>query len=440
MKRVLMLGAGFVSKPIFRYLRKQKDIFIKVADKEAHQAELLVNNRKEATFTELHIEDDENLNRLVKEADLVVSLVPYNYHARVAKFCLLNKKHMVTTSYVSPEMRQLDGQAKKAGLLFLNEIGLDPGIDHMSAMKIIHNAEKSGGKIKDFYSYCGGLPSPMDNNNPFGYKFSWSPKGVLKAGKNSAVYLKEGKEIKVSSKALFTHNWLININKLGKLETYANRDSIKYIDIYGLKDINTIFRGTLRNVGWCETMFNMVKLGLINSTPLYLKCNKTFKNFISCLMGSDSNINIKRKTADYLNIDVESTAIKNMEWLGLFENNKLPRKLRAPIDIMTRVMLKKMAYKKGEQDMVVLHHDFIIEYSDKKEQVTSTLVNLGRKNGNSAMSRTVSLPAAIAVKNILQGKIKEKGVKIPISSSIYNPVLTELEDLGIKFKEKSTII
>ncbi|MEO0115444.1 MAG: saccharopine dehydrogenase C-terminal domain-containing protein, partial [candidate division WOR-3 bacterium] len=244
-KKILVLGAGLVARPLVDYLLKQSDFFVTVASRTASKAEKLIASHPRGKALEVNVSEPTVLANLIVETDLVISLVPYTFHPIVAQACIQYKKPMITTSYVGDAMRSLDQEAKAAGIIILNEIGLDPGIDHMSAMKIIHRVKNRGGRVISFYSYCGGLPAPEANNNPFGYKFSWSPKGVLLAGKNSARYLKDGKEIFIPGPELFSHYWVVEIEGLGKFEAYPNRDSLPYIELYGLVGISSMCRGTL---------------------------------------------------------------------------------------------------------------------------------------------------------------------------------------------------
>jgi saccharopine dehydrogenase (NADP+, L-glutamate forming)/spermidine synthase len=348
---------------------------------------------------------------------------------------------MVTTSYVSEAMRKLDQKAKDAGILILNEIGLDPGIDHMSAMKIIHEVQNEGGRIASFYSYCGGLPAPEANTNPWGYKFSWSPRGVVLAGKNSARYLKDKKEVNVPSQDLFAHFWEMNIEGLPELEAYPNRDSVPYIELYGISDADSMYRGTLRYPGWCQTMKKIVELGFLDDKELDV-VRLSYADFLRRLIKKEKGTDLRRDLATYLKIEENSEPIKRFTWLGLLSDERLPYEKSSPLDIFANRLLEKLQYEEGERDMIVLHHEFIAEYpkDKKKEKITSTLIDFGIPHGDSAMSRTVGLPAAIGATLILQEKIKATGVFIPVSPSIYEPTLNELEKQGIICKEKSVAL
>jgi saccharopine dehydrogenase (NADP+, L-glutamate forming)/spermidine synthase len=439
MKTVLVLGAGLVTRPLVRYLLEQPDFKVIVASRTVSKAEKLIDGHARGEARTLLVQEEDHLRELISGSDVVISLVPWTYHPVVAKHCLELEKHLITTSYVKEAMLALDQQVKDKNLLFLNEIGLDPGIDHMSAMKIIHGVENRGGKIVSFYSYCGGLPAPEANTNPFGYKFSWSPRGVVLAGKNTGRYLKDGREVNIPAEDLFAHTWTIEIEKIGELVAYPNRDSIPYIETYGLKEATSMFRGTLRNPGWCETWKKFVDLGLLDEEERTGWNGKTYADFTATFV-KESTGNLRADLARQLDLPQDSDILDRFEWLGLLSDDPLPVETSSPLDILANRLLEKMPYEEGERDMIILHHEFIAEYPElpAREKITSTLVDFGIPNGDSAMSRTVSLPAAVAAKMILHGEIKATGVHIPVLPEIYEPVLKELEELGITFKERTT--
>ena len=436
MKKVLILGAGLVARPLVRYLLDQPDFKVEVASRTVSKAVKLIDNHPDGEARELNLKDEESLKKEIADADIIISMVPYSFHPKVAKYCIDYNKHMVTTSYVSEVMQNLNDEAKKAGILILNEVGLDPGIDHMEAMRIIHDVEEKGGEILSFTSYCGGLPAPEANTNPFGYKFSWSPVGVLLAGKNSAQYLKDGQQIFIPSEDLFKNYTLINIEGLGEFEGYPNRNSLPYIQLYGIQSSGTMLRGTLRNKGWCSTMKNMVDLGLLDEEEKEWE-GFTFKDFMRHLMSSPAEEDIRKAMSSRLGIEEDSEVIKRLEWLGLFSDDHLPISKGTAMDILGAKMLEKLQYEEGERDMIILQHEFIAAYPEgKKERITSTLIDFGIPDGDSSMARTVGLPAAIGTRLILEGKMEQVGVHIPIIPEIYVPILQELKEMGIAFKEK----
>ena len=436
MKKILILGAGLVAKPLVRYLLDQPDFEVEVASRTVSKAVKLIDNHPQGKASELNLKNEEGLKDKISKADLIISMVPYTFHPIVAKYCIDYKKAMVTTSYVSEVMKNLDAEAKKAGILILNEVGLDPGIDHMEAMRIIHEVEEKGGEILSFTSYCGGLPAPEANTNPFGYKFSWSPTGVLLAGKNSAQYLKDGQQIFIPSQDLFDNYLMINIEGLGEFEGYPNRNSLPYIELYGIKSTKTMLRGTLRNKGWCSTIKKIVDLGFLEEEEKDWT-GLTYKDFLKKLMNDPAEEDIKKALSAHLNIEESSDIIQRFEWLGLLSDEPLPSEKDSPLNILGAKMLEKLQYEEGERDMIMLQHQFIASYpGDKKEEITSTLIDFGIPHGDTSMARTVGLPAAISTKLILEGKIEKTGVHIPVTPEIYIPILQELKELDIVFKEK----
>ena len=436
MKRILILGAGLVAKPLVRYLLDQPDFEVEVASRTVSKAVKLIDGHPKGTAKELNLKSEEGLRDEVSRADLVISLVPYAFHPKVAKYCIDFRKHMVTTSYVSEIMQNLDAEAKRAGIIILNEIGLDPGIDHMEAMRIIHEVKQKGGEIRSFTSYCGGLPAPEANTNPFGYKFSWSPIGVLLAGKNSAQYYKDGQQVFIPSENLFDDYKIINIEGLGDFEGYPNRNSLPYIDLYNIGSTRTMLRGTLRNLGWCQTMKKIVELGLLDEEAKDWT-GMTYAGFLRSILDESEGKDLKKSLASRLGMEENADVVQKLEWLGLLDEKPLPVEKGSALDILGALMLEKLQYEEGERDMIVLEHTFVASYPDeKKEKIKSTLIDYGIPNGDSSMARTVGLPAAIGTKLILEGKIKEVGVHIPIKPAIYVPVLEELRALDIVFNEK----
>ena len=439
MKKVLVLGAGLVARPLVVYLLDH-GFQVTVASRTASKAKALIAGHKNGKAVAWTVEQGKELKKMVSEHDLAVSLLPYQYHVQVANACLEFNKHMVTTSYVSDAMKALDKNAKSKKLVFLNETGLDPGIDHMSAMRIIHDIEKRGGKVTSFRSTTGALQAFEANNNPFGYKFSWAPRGVLLASKNPSKWLENGKIREYPGEQLFENYRIENVPGVGAFENYPNRNSVPYKKIYGLKHAKTVYRGTFRMPGWCETMRNVVALGLLEEkAPKGFK-GKTYDDLMRHLVKAKKGEATDNATARFLGLKPYATVIKRLEWLGLFSGKPLPKDKDNPLDWMNVLTLEKMALGKKERDMIVMHHVFIAEFKGKKEQITSTLLDFGVVGQDTSIARTVSLPAAIAVRMILEGKITEPGVHIPVSPGIYNPILDELSNIGINFKEVTTTL
>ncbi len=440
MKKALIFGAGLVAKPITRYLLEQPEIEVLVASRTVSKAENLINGHPKGKAIAFDISKDvDKLPELISEADIAISLLPYTYHVAIAEECIRQKTHMVTTSYVSDSMRALDEKAKKTEIILLNEIGVDPGIDHMSAQKIIDSVHENGGKIDSFKSYCGGLPAPEANTNPYGYKLSWSPRGVLMASRNSACFLEDEKQVDIPGEDLFGQKETMLIEGLGDFETYPNRNSMPYIDLYGIAEVKTMFRGTIRNLGWCDTLLAIGKLGFLDDDPQDKQSfeNITYSDFLRKMIDLKLGIDIKQGVADKLQLEKDSEVIERIEWLSLLSDDPITINEGTPLDLVAARFMEKLGYEERERDMLILIHKFIASYPDRKEQITSTLIDYGLQDstGDSSMSRTVSLPAAIATKLILEDKITIKGVQIPTLKEIYDPVLKELEDLNIVFKE-----
>ena len=441
MKKIVVFGAGMVAGALVRYLLDQPNFHVTVASRTVSKAEALVEGHPRGVAVAVDSDDTAALEALIHGADLAISLLPYAYHPTVARLCVANRVHMVTTSYVKPAMAALDGAARAAGVILLNEIGVDPGIDHMTAMRIIHAVRRDGGRVTSFVSWCGGLPAPDDNDNPLGYKFSWSPRGVLLAGKNPAHYLWGGEEIDIPGAALFDHHVAVPVVVEGAeigYEGYPNRDSLPYMKTYGISDPETFFRGTLRNQGWCETLSKLSELGLLDETTRAGLDGMTFAQFTASLI--DSSSTLRGDLAEHLDLSPDSFVLDNLAWLGLLSDQPLPAGASSPIDVLTATMLEKMRYAPGERDMLILKHIFEAEFPDRREQLTSTMVDFGIPFGDSSMARTVGLPAAIAVKLILTGEIALTGVQTPVVPEIYEPVLDELEALGIQFDETREVL
>nr|NQU91404.1 saccharopine dehydrogenase NADP-binding domain-containing protein [Bacteroidota bacterium] len=435
MKKVLILGAGMVVKPIITYLL-DKGFQVTVATRTKSKADAMIAGHPNGISLAWTVDDEDTLDKLVAENDLSVSLLPYAYHVMVAKKCIAHKKNMVTTSYVKPEMMALDQQAKDAGILILNELGLDPGIDHMSAMRIIDNVHAKGGKIEEFYSLCGALPAPEACDNPFMYKFSWSPKGVVMASNNDGKFLRHGKEIYVEPIDLFKEPFGLDFPDVGPMEVYPNRDSFPYIELYGIPGTQTMFRGTFRHKGWCESLDAMKRLHLITNDKMDFT-GKTYADFIAMMIGAENSDNIRQKAADYLGIPANSYALGSIEWLGLFDQTPMNRTEDTPFEITSDLMIEKMMLGREERDMVVMQHTFLASYPDgKKEVIKSRMLDFGTMATDTAIARTVSLPAAVGVEMILKGQIHAKGVHIPVIPEIYNPILERLEDMNIKMIEE----
>ncbi|MDJ0763800.1 MAG: saccharopine dehydrogenase C-terminal domain-containing protein [Myxococcota bacterium] len=435
MKHILVLGAGFVAGPLVKYLTAWQGCRVTIADLIVSQAEALAAGRSNACAVALDVKDNAALEQLVSQCDVTVSLLPATEHVKVAKACLKHKKHMATASYISPEMAALDTEAKALDLTFVNECGVDPGIDHMTAMRTIHTAARSGGSIISFRSYCGGLPAPEANDNPIGYKFSWAPRGVLAAATADARYLKDGEVIDVPGRELFKHPEMVRVEGVGTFEGYPNRDALPYIDMYGLAGVQTMFRGTLRHLHHCEVWYHWVQLGLLNQNQRRDLKKLTYQRFMQGFVNGAGNI--AAGLALETDLQEDARTIAALEWLGMFKDKPIPITKGGNIDVMAARLLEKCPFKPEERDMIVLQHAFLIQYPDRVETVAATLVDYGIPGGDSAMARTVSLPLAIATKMIARGVITSRGIIAPIAADVYTPILDELATHNIVCKERT---
>jgi saccharopine dehydrogenase (NADP+, L-glutamate forming) len=434
MKNVLILGAGLVAKPMVEYLL-ENGFSLMIASPMKKRADEMIRGNPNGSSIDWSMNNPAMLEKLVAEYDITVSLLPYKYHTDVAVACLRNRKSLITTSYVQPGIQALDEAAKSKGVLFLNEIGLDPGIDHMSAMRIIDHIHNNSGKVEEFYSLCGALPAPEAANNPLKYKFSWSPKGVILASRNSALYLKKGRKVFIESGDLFKDIFTYYFPGIGDFDVYPNRDSMSYIDIYGIPETRTMFRGTFRYKGWCETLDAMKKLNMLDDiTKDY--SGMSYSGYLSERSGTGVH-DLKKKISQLLGIPERSPAIESLEFLGFFSDEKMTYNLTTPFEITSDIMINKLLLSDDERDMVVLKHIFLASYPDgKREVIKSAMLDFGSPSTNTAIARTVALPAAIAVKMILEKKIDLSGVYRPVIPQIYNPILNELLILGIEMKEE----
>jgi saccharopine dehydrogenase-like NADP-dependent oxidoreductase len=440
MKTILILGAGFVARPTVRYLLEQSDVRVKLADCCEQKAQQIIGGHPNGQALNLDVRNPEALSAQVADADIVISLLPWSLHPMIARLCLQQQSHLVTASYVKAEMQAMDGEAREKGLLFLNEVGVDPGIDHMAAMKIIDRVKAAGGQVISFYSYCGGLPALESNNNPLGYKFSWSPEGAMLAATNDGRYLKDGQIVEVPGCKLFEHYWLKDIPGAGVFEAYVNRDALPYLKLYGIESARDIYRGTLRNIGYCETWEYFKKLGLLNR-QMKFDFNEVSPRQVLANIINHPGADIRGAVADYLKIPRHSLTLKKLEWLGMFSDRKLPLGVDSVFNMFAHMLKNKLVYAQGEMDLLLQHHEFMAQYpTGKKEKIESTLIDTGIPNGDTSMSRTVGLPVGIAANLMAKGKFDLHGVHIPVAAQIYELVLAELKAQNITFHETVTEI
>lgn len=444
----MLLGSGFVAKPTVDILAAAPGIDVTVACRTLSNAQALAGDVAKAIS--LDVQDDKALDAAVAQHDLVVSLIPYTFHATVIKSAIRQKKHVVTTSYVSPAMLELEDEVKKAGIVVFNEIGLDPGVDHLYAVKTIDEVHKAGGKIKSFLSYCGGLPSAEFSDNPLGYKFSWSSRGVLLALRNSARYWKDGKIEDVSSEDLMSTAKPYYIYPGYALVAYPNRDSTIYKERYGIPEAETVIRGTLRFQGFPEFVKVLVDLGFLSDNAVdYLsaEANKasplSWKDALAKVVGASSNsqadlVAAISSKAQFKDEADKERILSGFKWLGLFSETPItPR--GNPLDTLCATLEEKMQFAENERDLVILQHKFGIEWADgTTETRTSTLVECGTPGGYSAMAKLVGVPCAVAVKQVLNGTLKKSGIHAPVTPENAYTLLDQLKaEYGIELIEKT---
>ncbi len=441
MKKILILGAGRSASSLITYLlnnAKQHNFEVTVADTSLDLVKQKTAGHPSARPIALDIADEKLTHDEISKADIVISMLPAFLHPKIAAQCVAMKKHMVTASYVSPEMKKLDADARKAGIILMNEAGLDPGIDHASAMKIIDEIKEEGGKLLSFKSYTGGLVAPESNDNPWGYKFTWNPRNVILAGQGTAKFIENGKYAYVPYHKLFTRIEKMHVEGWGDFEGYANRDSLSYRSIYGIEEIPTLIRGTLRMPAYCEAWNVFVQLGVTDDTYVVEGSEKmTLREFFDSFVPHGKG-DLKHKLAEYVHIPVKGKVMDMLEWAGIFENRPIALKNATPAQILQAQLEEKWRLKDGDIDMIVMQHIFEYEKKNKKHTLTSSLVVKGDDAIHTAMAKTVGLPLGILTKLIITDQLKLKGVCIPTIKEIYDPLLNELETMGIKFVEKSS--
>jgi saccharopine dehydrogenase-like NADP-dependent oxidoreductase len=363
-------------------------------------------------------------------------MLPATMHISVAKDCVRFKKHLVTASYISKEMQDLNNDATAAGIILLNECGLDPGIDHASAMKIIDEIHHNGGELISFKSFCGGLVAPESNDNPWGYKFSWNPRNVILAGQGTAQYIENGEYKYIPYNRLFTQTNTVEMKGVGKYDAYANRDSLSYRKVYGIEKIPTMLRGTLRNEGYCKAWNVFVALGLTDDTyKIEASDSLTYNQLVNAFL-PQGNKSAKEKLIAFMGNNMDAETLSKIEWTGILSGEKIKLSNATPAQILQELLERKWLLKEHDKDMIVMQHQFKYTNNKATKQITSSLVVKGEDQVYTAMAKTVGLPLAIATKLILQDKIAARGVVIPTIKEIYQPLLNELETLGVKFEEE----
>ena len=444
MKNILIIGAGKSSSYLIKYLLEKSDkenLRIIIGDICTKNVDPIIKNYKNGKSILLDVYNLGQRQQFIKKTDLVISMLPARYHVEVAKDCISFGKHLVTASYISKEMKALDKAAKTKGLVFMNEIGVDPGIDHMSAMKIIDQIKEIGGKMLLFESFTGGLVAPENDNNLWNYKFTWNPRNVVLAGQGgAAMFIQEGTYKYIPYHKLFRRTEFLNIDGSGNFEAYANRDSLKYRSIYGLDGIPTMYRGTIRKVGFSRAWDIFVQLGMTDdSYTIQNSENMSYRDFVNLFLAYSPSDSVELKLRSYLKIDQDDVVWAKLIDLDLFNpTKKIKLKNATPAQILQKILENSWTLEEKDKDMIVMQHLFGYEINGEKKQIESSLVVVGENQNYTAMAKTVGLPVAIAALKILQGEITTPGVQLPISKEVYNPILKELKEHGVHFSEKNT--
>jgi len=442
MKNILIIGAGKSSSYLIKYLldkSNEEKLHLTIGDISLENANKLINNHKNAESVILDIFNIEQRHHFIKKADIIISMLPARFHIEVAKDCITYNKHMVTASYISKEMKELDAAVKEKGLVFMNEIGVDPGIDHMSAMQVIDRIRKNDAKMLLFESFTGGLVAPESDTNLWNYKFTWNPRNVVLAGQGgAAMFVQEGTYKYIPYHKLFRRTEFLNINGNKKYEAYANRDSLKYISIYGLEEIPTMYRGTIRKVGFSRAWNIFIQLGMTDdSYTIEDSENMSYRDFVNLFLAYSPSDSVELKLRSYLKIDQDDIMWEKLIELDIFNpKKKIGLKNATPAKMLQKILEDSWTLQKDDKDMIVMQHLFGYEKNGKKQQIESSLIVYGENQTYTAMAKTVGLPVGITALKILKGEIKTPGVQRPITKEVYEPILKELSLYGIKFTER----
>ncbi len=444
MRQILIIGAGKSTSVLISYLLKKSEsenLFLTIGDLDIEQAKKLCQDHERCKAIVLDVFNKESREDAIKEADIVISMLPARFHIEAAKDCIKYKKSLVTASYVSKEMKALDQEVKENGLIFMNEIGVDPGIDHMSAMQVIDRIRDKGGKMILFESFTGGLVAPESDTNLWNYKFTWNPRNVVVAGQGGvAEFIQEGKYKYIPYHRLFRRTEFLEVEGHGKFEGYANRNSLDYRSIYGLEDILTLYRGTIRRVGFSRAWNMFVQLGLTDDTyTMQDTMNMSNRDFINSFLPYSPTDTVELKLRHNLKIDQDDIMWDKLVELDLFnKDKKIGLENATPAQALQKILSDKWTLAEDDKDMIVMYHKFGYELNGEKKQIDSTMVLIGEDQSITAMAKTVGLPVAIATLGILNKKITTPGVQIPITKEVYTPILEELESHGIVFKERES--
>ncbi|MFC5193926.1 saccharopine dehydrogenase family protein [Bizionia hallyeonensis] len=441
MRKILLIGAGKSASYLIKYLLEKSDkenLLIIVGDVNFTNAKKLINNHENAQAIMLDVFDKESRQNAVQNCDIVISMLPARFHIEVARDCITFNKNMVTASYISDEMQNLDKAARDKGLIFMNEIGVDPGIDHMSAMHVIDRIRDAGGKMILFESFTGGLVAPESDNNLWNYKFTWNPRNVVVAGQGGAAkFLQEGTYKYIPYNRLFRRTEFLDVEGYGRFEGYANRDSLKYQSVYGLSNVKTLYRGTMRRVGFSRAWNMFVQLGMTDdSYTIDDSENMSYRDFVNAFLPYSPTDSVELKFRHALKIDQDDIVWDKLLELDILNGNKrVELKKATPAQILQKILMDSWTLEEDDKDMIVMYHKFGYELDGKRHQIDSTMVTIGEDQTYTAMAKTVGLPVAIATLAILNETITTPGVQMPITKEVYGPILQELETYGIAFTE-----
>jgi len=445
MQTILVLGAGLSASSMIRYLlnnSEENNWKVRIVDQDLATVERKINGHPNGVALAFNALDRSERKPEIEKADLVISMLPARFHPEVAEDCIALKKNLITPSYISDEMKAMDQQAKDAGIIIMNEIGVDPGIDHMSAMKVIHEIKERGGKLTSFKSFTGGLIAPESDDNPWNYKFTWNPRNVVLAGQGGAAsFLRNHKYKYIPYNRLFGRLDYLSVEGYGDFEGYPNRDSLKYRSTYGIEDIPTILRGTLRRPNYSEAWNIFIELGMTDDTyKMQGTENMTPREYINSFLPYDSRKTVEEKFKDFIRED-RMHLYPKFEWLGLFADEPLVGlKDASPAQVLQKILVDKWSLNDGDKDMIVMIHEFEYQLNNETHKIISHMVNIGEDQVYTSMSNTVGLPVAICAKKILSGEIKDTGVTLPVEKHLYLPILEELETYDIKFVERELVL
>ena len=441
MKKILIIGAGLSTISLIEYLLNNAEKYdwqITVGDMSEENARKKVNGNPRGIAKVFDVNDDLESWNTIAQHDVVISMLPASLHHLVAEKCIDLRKPMLTASYATDEIKALDEKARKAGVPILMELGLDPGIDHMSAMKVINRIKNEGGKLTSFYSFTGGLVAPESDNNPWNYKFTWNPRNVVVAGQGVAQYIKNGRYKYIPYHRLFDRIMTRKILQFGDFEIYANRDSLKYRDIYGLNDIPSLFRGTIRKPGFAKAWNVFVRLGLTEDDYVIEDSeHMTYRQFINAFLKYEPNVPVEIKLQEYCANASDPVVFEKLKWLGIFDDRKIGLVKATPAQILQKLLEEKWSMDPDDKDMIIMQHEFkYTTASNEDKMIVSAMAYIGENQEKTAMAINVGLPLAITTKLLLTGKIDMTGVNLPVIEQIYEPVLEELKQFGINFEEK----